>query len=303
LIQTSKAMTFNSSLQPTSAGDSELSSYVDVACLTFLTYDTLLSAGQEYKYMWKSKWSVIKVLYICARYGTFIDTSMDVHERVSNVGSSSCRLASGFAIFFAGIGMAVIEIILMIRTYAQYNRSKRLLAFFLLLWCFAASFIAWTAFQWTKSSTINSLSSLTSCNLTLEPSTLAVRFYAVMLGMETITVFLTLWKGFHTGFFRYRSQHQTSLATTFYRDGIAFYLIMLFALNTAAVIQFVAPTPLQGLGETPTRVIHSIAACHLIIHVREVAETDNEDNTSRHTTSGLEFASPSAVRESHQETQ
>ncbi|KAJ7186332.1 hypothetical protein GGX14DRAFT_618479 [Mycena pura] len=251
------------------------------------TYDTLLSASQEYKYIWKSKWSVVKVLYICARYGAFVDTAIAVHERVSNVGSSSCRVASVFDVLFAGVGMTVTErnlgliisVILMIRTYAQYNKSKKLLAFFFLLWLFAAAFNSWDAFQWARSFTTDSLPPLTSCNV--EPNALAVSFYAIMLGIETAA--------------------------------------MLAVLITVAVLQFVAPVkshlnlsvrtflmnlfqiPLQGVGETsnsPMRIIHSISACHLVIHVREVAKKDIRGNTTRPITSGLEFAGPPATLES-----
>jgi len=128
-------MTLNSLLDPTSAGDFVLTSYVDIACLTLLTYDTLLSVGQEYKHIWKSKWSVIKVLYLCSRYGAFIDTTIAVHKRVSNTGPSFCKFASDFDTIYSGLRIGVTEIILMIRTYAQYDRSKKLMAFFLLL-CF-----------------------------------------------------------------------------------------------------------------------------------------------------------------------
>ncbi|KAJ7186333.1 hypothetical protein GGX14DRAFT_409209 [Mycena pura] len=186
---TPEAMTFNSSLDLTSGGEFEstsLHSHPNVFCHLCLLafgkptqslkiYDTLLSAGQEYKCIWKSKWSLVKVLYICARYGAFIDVPTLVHARISNSRFGFC--------LFAGVGMGVTEIILMIRTYAQYDKSKKLLAFFLLLWLVSASINAWDAIQWTKSF--------------IKPNALAVRFYVIMLGIET--VFLTLWKGFQTG--------------------------------------------------------------------------------------------------------
>ncbi|KAJ7201791.1 hypothetical protein GGX14DRAFT_399741 [Mycena pura] len=163
------AMTFNSSLDPTSARDFELvslHSHPNVFCHP--TYDTLLSAGQE------------------------------------NVS------ASAFDTMFAGFGMGVTEIILMIRTYAQYNRSKRLLAFFLLLWFmyeFAATFNVWIAVQWLKSfTTEGSLSSLTSCNV--EPNAHAIGFYASMLGVET-------------------SKGYVPVKFSNIANGLAFYLVML----------------------------------------------------------------------------
>ncbi|KAJ7206064.1 hypothetical protein GGX14DRAFT_397330 [Mycena pura] len=55
----------------------------------------------------------------------------------------------------------------------------------------------------------------------------------------------------------------------------------------------------RGDLDSPLRVIHAISACHLVVHVREVANQNNEGITSGRITSasGLEFASPSDTDE------
>ncbi|KAJ7202920.1 hypothetical protein GGX14DRAFT_153805 [Mycena pura] len=63
--------------------------------------------------------------------------------------------------------------------------------------------------------------------------------YATMLGMETAIVLLTLWKGLHV-FFLSRLHQHSQLVTTFYRDGIAYYLVMLFVLIIVTTLQSVA---------------------------------------------------------------
>ncbi|KAJ7223380.1 hypothetical protein GGX14DRAFT_427421, partial [Mycena pura] len=293
----------NSILDASSASDFVLISYVDVACLTLLTYDTLLSAGQEYKHIWKSQWGVIKVLYLWSRYGAFIDTTIAVQKRVGNVGPSYCRFATDFDTLFSGLGIGVTEIILMIRTYAQYNRAKKLLAFFFLSWFITGGVCLWVVIQWSKSFTMEaSVPSLTSCNV--ESSAVGIACYAALLGGETVTVLLTLWKGIYFFFLPKSQQKHLHVMTTFYRDGIIFYLVMLFIFIAVAVLRFVAPMPLQDAGDTPLRVIHSISACHLVIRVREVAIQDSEDVTGGLITSGLNFGSPSAAasrscRETH----
>jgi len=138
------------------------------------------------------------------------------------------------------------------------------------------------------------VSSLTSCNV--ESGTLGVGLYATMLVVETIIVLLTLWKGLHV-FFLSKSKHrQSQLMTTFYRDGIAFYLVMFFVLIIVVILRLVAPIPLQSVGETPLRVIHAISACHLVIHAREVANQEGEDlKSGRSRLSGIDFGSPAAA--------
>ncbi|RDB30268.1 hypothetical protein Hypma_007175 [Hypsizygus marmoreus] len=39
-----------------------------VACLTWVMYDTLASLDEEIEYIWKARWTIVKVLYISMRY-------------------------------------------------------------------------------------------------------------------------------------------------------------------------------------------------------------------------------------------
>ncbi|KAJ7206053.1 hypothetical protein GGX14DRAFT_134085 [Mycena pura] len=279
-----------------SANDFQFDAYVDVACLTLLTYDTVLTFGREEKHIWKSKWSFIKLLYLWTRYGTFFDTAIAVQKRVGNMGPSYCRIATDFDTTFAGFGIGITEIILMIRTYAQYNRSKKLLGFFLFLWLSISGVSIWAGFQLAKSYSIQtSAPSSTSCDGSTNSNLGIVCFAALLVG-ETAIVSLTLWKGLRI-FFLSKSRHrQSQLVTAFYRDGIMFYLIMLLIFIAAVVLQFLAPTPLQHVGDTPLRVIHSISACHLVIHVREIAHDDEDDINGRTILSGIAFASPPQSR-------
>ncbi|THU87070.1 hypothetical protein K435DRAFT_804607 [Dendrothele bispora CBS 962.96] len=75
----------NSALPSASVlSDLVAANYIKVACLTLLvpfnTYDTLITLGLECTYIWKRRWSVVKVLYIYNRYSTFIDTVISVVE-------------------------------------------------------------------------------------------------------------------------------------------------------------------------------------------------------------------------------
>ncbi|KAJ3924704.1 MAG: hypothetical protein NXY57DRAFT_969251 [Lentinula lateritia] len=42
--------------------------YITVAGLTFLVYDIFINFYREVKYIWKSKWSFPKALYVFIRY-------------------------------------------------------------------------------------------------------------------------------------------------------------------------------------------------------------------------------------------
>ncbi|KAJ7822448.1 hypothetical protein B0H13DRAFT_2447819 [Mycena leptocephala] len=84
------------SLAADSGEDLQITAYVDLACLTVLTYDTLLNINREYQYIWKSKWGLIKCLYLWSRYGTFLNTTLDVTSLAFKIDFSSCNILSKF---------------------------------------------------------------------------------------------------------------------------------------------------------------------------------------------------------------
>jgi len=274
------------------ASDLRLISYVDVACLALLTYDTLLNVNMEYRYIWKSKWSFIKCLYLWSRYATFLDTTVAVLSRLDmNIDSSSCNIFSKFNTIFAGFGIGITEIILMTRTYALYGRSKKLLVFFMILWLSVGGVCTWAVISLTSSNPAPS--AFISCVLETSSSVLLVSnvglvCYISLLAGETVIVLLTIWKGVRTFYLAGTASRSSHLIVSFYLDGIMFYLMMLLIFIVVVVLQNVAPPMLRSIGVTPLRVMHSILSCHLVIHVRVVA-SENEVTTMS-TKSPLVFA-------------
>ncbi|KAJ7434349.1 hypothetical protein B0H11DRAFT_2258542 [Mycena galericulata] len=108
-------------------------SYVSVASLTLLSCDLLLNVGAEYHHIWKSKWSLIKCLYLWSRYGPFIDTTIAMlrgsgavsAEVLFGVALTSCNTLTKFNTVFSIFGIGVTEVILIIRTYTLYGSSKK----------------------------------------------------------------------------------------------------------------------------------------------------------------------------------
>ncbi|KAJ7902938.1 hypothetical protein B0H13DRAFT_2335460 [Mycena leptocephala] len=91
-------------------------SYVSVAFLTLLSYDVLLNVSEEYHHIWKSKWSLIKCLYLWSRYGPFIDTIFTVlkgggliTDLLFGVSPTSCNTLTKFNTVFSIFGIGVTE--------------------------------------------------------------------------------------------------------------------------------------------------------------------------------------------------
>ncbi|KAF8169108.1 hypothetical protein K438DRAFT_2024723 [Mycena galopus ATCC 62051] len=260
--------------------DLQLNSYINVASLTLLTYDTMLNFSLEYRYIWKSKWGLIKCLYLWARYGTFLEISLDVLRRVDarvNLDPSTCTTLSKFITIYSGFSMGITEVILMVRTYALCGRSKTLLGFFIALWLSIGAFCTWALLNYTGSIQVEPSSYSISCDLYSSNNILLLCYVALLAG-ETVIVLLTLWQALRT----YRQAglafKSHRLILSFYRDGVMFYLVMLLCLIFVVVLQSDAPVALKPIGDTPLRVIHSILACHLVVHVRVIAAKDETNS-------------------------
>ncbi|KAJ7446548.1 hypothetical protein FB451DRAFT_1291562 [Mycena latifolia] len=265
----------------TAISNAQLVSYCDVAVVAALTYDTLLNIGEEYEHIWKPRWSLIKFLYLWTRYSTFIDTTLAVHMRTHISGNqANCRVMTIFDRIFAVMGIVVTEVILTLRTYALYGQSKRLLLCLIIMWLSIGGVNLWAMVKWATSLTEVPFSPANICNL--DSSTNAgLACYSALLVGETVIVLLTLYKGFHTFSLSRPGFRQSQLVTTFYRDGVLFYLAMLMILAVDVSLESQAPPGQKFAADVPLRTMQSILACHLVIHAREVAARDayGEDET------------------------
>ncbi|KAJ7166597.1 hypothetical protein C8R46DRAFT_1191999 [Mycena filopes] len=214
----------------------QLVAYVDVACLTLLTYDTLLNASQEYQHIWKSKWGLIKCLYLWSRYGTFVDTTISVLKRRDfDLNPASCAQIASFYNLFSGFGILITEVILMVRTYALYGRPKKLIVFFSLLWLAICGVGVWVVKSLTDSE-LPLPSAVISCNSAFSNNALLI-CYSLLLFSETVVVVLTLWKGVHMLSLSRSGHRSSNPVVSFYRDGIMFYLWMLLILVVVVIFQ------------------------------------------------------------------
>ncbi|KAJ7511231.1 hypothetical protein B0H11DRAFT_1954489 [Mycena galericulata] len=258
-----------------SAGyDLQLVSRVDVGMLTALTYDTLLNIDQEYRFVWKYPWSPVKCLYLWARYSPFIDTALAVHIRTQLfVDPAMCRIVTSFVRIFAVVGTIITELILTIRTYALYEKSQSLLIFLTVMWFAIGGVNIWALVKWTDSLTVVPMSPTNSCDLDSLTNIGTVCYITLLFG-ETVVVLLTIWKGIHTFWLSRSVYRHSQLLTTFYRDGIMFYLAIFVILVVDVSLENETFEGLKFIADSPLRVMQSVLSCHLVLHARAVASQE-----------------------------
>lgn len=262
----------------TIVADLQIVTYVTVAFFALLAYDWIISLAREVTRIWHSRWSLVKVLYLYARYSPFVPMVVAVQERFS---STCYEDLMTFTTVFSGVGIAITDIILLLRTYSIYNKSRKILAIFTLSWIIVAALGFWAianltgSFRFKQTTTASHSLKSSSCFLAYESDSAGLVCYMMLLAVESVITLLTVWKTFDT--YRKSGFHFNQIVSMIYCEGLFYYFMILPITITNVVVLLHAPMGLLLLLDSPLTVMHSILCCRLVLHVREVSEYNAED--------------------------
>ncbi|TDL18912.1 hypothetical protein BD410DRAFT_842481 [Rickenella mellea] len=213
--------------------------YVNVASTALLSYDFLLTLGDEIRIMWGAKWNAGKILFFMTRYPVFTDCTLNlVFFMSSDLDPKLCAplfKAVGWQSYF---GVLVAELILMARTYAIYRRSRSVLIIFAIIFvCLNTPAVIFLN-KFLKSTEFLSQSPFPTLAPCIPTSVNGIAFldFVLLMAFELVVVILTAWKGIY----QWR-ENQSPLMKTLVKDGV-FYFFWLFAVSLAnAVVLKAAP--------------------------------------------------------------
>ncbi|EJD40281.1 hypothetical protein AURDEDRAFT_187064 [Auricularia subglabra TFB-10046 SS5] len=109
-----------------------------VACITWLVYDYLITLDDEVELIWMRKWSFTKVIFLLMRWTTFglLLTEVIVYVFLENLSKSSfndpcshqqCDAFSWGSAIATVIVLLEVEIVLQLRIFVMYQRSRKIL--------------------------------------------------------------------------------------------------------------------------------------------------------------------------------
>ncbi|KAG2366188.1 hypothetical protein BDR07DRAFT_1396806 [Suillus spraguei] len=101
-----------------------VSSYSVVASVTAVAYDWVLTFGQEFELVWRRRWSLMTVLYLCVRC---IGILYSVIPSVSLADVNSCTIINFAQLWLSFVANAMLSVIMITRLYAMYQRSRKTL--------------------------------------------------------------------------------------------------------------------------------------------------------------------------------
>ncbi|KAF8150592.1 hypothetical protein B0H34DRAFT_143963 [Crassisporium funariophilum] len=177
-----------------------------------------------------------------------------------------CRNLMTFHQYLAVLIQIIVGILLMIRTYALYNKNR----FILLLLCAAAAIVIAYGFWCVLASQGSNYTTedlpLTGCLLPTNEklSSRLASAWTGMLGFDILIFGLTLYKSL-----TYRSEGNTSLIKVMLRDGTLYFGVMSMSCASVIISFHVFPDYERGMLTTLANVLSSTMISRLMLNLRD----------------------------------
>ncbi|KAG1803987.1 uncharacterized protein BJ212DRAFT_952442 [Suillus subaureus] len=243
--------------------------YVNLGSLAILVFDYCITFSEEVRWTWFKPWDIPRIMFIISRYLPFAGAGMTAYDaiRVSNQCASTVE---GYIIHV--ICIVAAESLLVIRTWAFWRKSKRLLIGLLVYivlsvaGAIAADLIPTMLIPGEEPP-------LGTCYF--ESTRNAAIVYMFLAVFDSVMLILTVYKWFHD-----YKDFQSEIIVTLYHDGI-FYMLCILAVTLANVIcEGALPSAYSNLFDTLQVVSHSVLASRILFRLRQSNESVHEPSMS-----------------------
>lgn len=242
-----------------------------VVALTMLYYDYCLTFEREIEHFWKrARFTVVSTLFVTNRYLGLLGPIPVVLEYFTQLPSPRCRQLQRYHQYYAIISQVIVGVVLIARTFALYNRSRRVLVALIILGCVlvATTFIATNVKTIAVTANASSEHTAFGCDLSLTAEQglrSAVGWFA-MLCLDTTIFALTVIKSVQI-----RHSIHNGLLQVLIRDGSMYYAILVVA-NIANILTFMAPNigdSNRGLATTLTNALSTTLISRICLNLRD----------------------------------
>ncbi|TFK56715.1 hypothetical protein OE88DRAFT_1730177 [Heliocybe sulcata] len=234
-----------------------------------IIWDWLISLPREWRFVWKSIWTPVKVAYLFCRYWVIATVPYLLYCFVMDHTIERCQSIYKIPVALAMWNQVGSEVVLLIRTYAFFNRNNHLLIF---LVCCLCGMVAYQLYVDTSQMLVLPFVkppfTMGPCFPMSKPhSAHLLGFFIAPLLFDTLVTSITVWKAFTI---RRRSGATSSrLIQTFLREGV-FYYILISIANLINGIFYLQPRQVISAINIPLSVMMSpLLACRLILDLRE----------------------------------
>ncbi|KAI0045044.1 hypothetical protein FA95DRAFT_173081 [Auriscalpium vulgare] len=256
--------------------------YSVAAIGALLVWDWLCTFDQEVEYVWSGSWNLGQVLFLLNRYPPFIDTFISLHLLTAvRISAEQCKRQFTAVTWLITSGVLISEFILLLRTYAIWERRR----WVLILCCSIAAFLYAPAILVTELE-VKSLrfadartDGRPGCALEHAGSIIFISYVLLMIS-ETIIFVLTAIKAV-----QHLRRTRSPMVVALYRDGVLFYFYILIVTLANVIVPVAAPSAFANWLATPQRALHSIMCTRVLLSIQRgrfnaattVAESDRLD--------------------------
>lgn len=267
------------------ASGQDVALLIYAATSTVQVYETFLTLDEELSYIWRSKWTPIKCVFLIVRY---LPISIYLYEMViSKLLSDSICSVTKWVVALGGMGVtAAADVFLAYRVYAFYGKNKSittLLVILFITWEIAifSLGIIFLPFYKTILDPIPQLTSVlgNDCISTNYPHKIAF-IWVGMLSYQSILFIWVFVKVIHDQYESWRLGLQSDIYMVCIRDGLWAYFLIVVVL----VFCVIASIKAQGLGDSSIMLLIttiSICCCRLILNLRSTG-TGHSELVSEH---------------------
>ncbi|KAK2461409.1 hypothetical protein APHAL10511_005872 [Amanita phalloides] len=239
------------------------------AMYAVVVWDWIISLPREYRFIWKTHWTPVKVAYLFCRYWVITVVPYLLYCFVIDHPVSTCRKIYKIPVGLAMWNQVGSESVLLIRTYAFFNRNTYV------LWFLVSALSGVVAYQLYVDTTQMLLlpffkppSDMGPCFPMSKPhSAHLLGFFIAPLLFDTLVTFMTVFKAFHIR--RRNGGPNSRLIQTFLREGV-FYYILISIANLINGVFYLQPRQVISAINIPLSVMMGpVLACRLILDLRE----------------------------------
>ncbi|KAF9523004.1 hypothetical protein CPB83DRAFT_863575 [Crepidotus variabilis] len=229
-----------------------------LAALIILLYDYIITFEDEIELVWSKRFSFGTALFVITRYLPFIDMPILLALRkMTNLTIHQCDSTFAATTTFQMIGIAVAELILVLRTIAIWRRNLYIAATLISLFTLSFAFCLYFTVVYTTTSVYTSERD-SPCVLISVNKIVFVDFIIIIF-MESVVVVLTIIKAVqHAG------QTTSSWVFQLYSRGIFYFVLILGVSILNLLLVLLSPPPSKLLFVALQRVFHSVF-CNRII--------------------------------------
>ncbi|KIJ62613.1 hypothetical protein HYDPIDRAFT_135729 [Hydnomerulius pinastri MD-312] len=240
------------------------SRYSNIAALAILVFDYCIMFDDEVRWVWGRRWDATRVVFTLSRYLPFIGVGMTCYAavKISRTGNCIPFNITSDAIHIMSIIFA--EALLVLRTYAFWQRDKRLLIGLWILGglCVAGAVLISNVIPSKSVASGSSGSDNSGC--VFRSSRNSAKQYAFLMLFEMTIVGLTAYKRF--GQYRHGSN---SLVTKLYRDGMMYIFSIMLVSVANIIIVTVAPIGYSNMVDSLQIAVHSVIASRILFNLRK----------------------------------